>query len=120
MPDSTSYLLANRGVTLDANGDLFGTTSLGGANNDGTVWEIQAPPFSAPFPNRRQSSWCFASLHFAPATRPGRDWPATILAATRTAAIRLAGLARPFPAMSNAVPCATLVLTIGSPRVTLT
>ena len=28
------------GVTLDASGDLFGTTSLGGAYNDGTVFEI--------------------------------------------------------------------------------
>ncbi len=30
----------NAGVTLDSQGDLFGTTSLGGANNFGTVWEI--------------------------------------------------------------------------------
>jgi len=28
------------GVTLDASGDLFGTTSIGGAGNDGTVFEI--------------------------------------------------------------------------------
>jgi uncharacterized repeat protein (TIGR03803 family) len=28
------------GVTLDANGDLFGTASGGGANNMGTVWEL--------------------------------------------------------------------------------
>ncbi len=28
------------GVTLDANGDLFGTTAQGGAYNKGTVWEI--------------------------------------------------------------------------------
>ena len=30
------------GVTLDASGDLFGTTLFGGANSDGTVWEIAA------------------------------------------------------------------------------
>ena len=46
--------------------------------------------------------------------------PATIRAATRTASIRLDGSASPFQAMSNAVPCATLVRTIGSPSVTLT
>ena len=46
--------------------------------------------------------------------------PATIRAATRTAAIRLDGSARPFQAMSKAVPCATLVRTIGSPSVTFT
>ncbi len=34
------------GVTLDANGNLFGTTQLGGANADGTVWEI--PGVSVP------------------------------------------------------------------------
>lgn len=28
------------GVTLDANGDLFGTASAGGAHNAGVVWEI--------------------------------------------------------------------------------
>jgi uncharacterized repeat protein (TIGR03803 family) len=28
------------GVTLDAQGNLYGTTRLGGANNDGAVWEI--------------------------------------------------------------------------------
>jgi uncharacterized repeat protein (TIGR03803 family) len=27
-------------VTLDANGDLYGTASVGGANNQGVVWEI--------------------------------------------------------------------------------
>ena len=46
--------------------------------------------------------------------------PATIRAATRTASIRLDGSARPFQAMSKAVPCATLVRTIGRPKVTLT
>ena len=29
------------GLTVDANGNLFGTTFNGGANNDGTVFEIQ-------------------------------------------------------------------------------
>jgi len=29
------------GVTIDANGNLLGTTQGGGANNAGTVWEIQ-------------------------------------------------------------------------------
>jgi uncharacterized repeat protein (TIGR03803 family) len=28
------------GVTLDAQGNLYGTMRVGGANNDGTVWEI--------------------------------------------------------------------------------
>jgi uncharacterized repeat protein (TIGR03803 family) len=28
------------GVTLDANGNLFGTTDVGGANGDGVVWEL--------------------------------------------------------------------------------
>jgi uncharacterized repeat protein (TIGR03803 family) len=28
------------GVTLDAAGNLYGTTNNGGANNDGTVWQI--------------------------------------------------------------------------------
>ncbi len=28
------------GVTVDADGDLFGTSEYGGANNKGTVWEI--------------------------------------------------------------------------------
>jgi uncharacterized repeat protein (TIGR03803 family) len=32
------------GVTIDANGNLFGTASLGGANNNGTVWELAAVP----------------------------------------------------------------------------
>ena len=30
------------GVTLDAKGDIFGTTMYGGGNNDGTVFEIKA------------------------------------------------------------------------------
>jgi hypothetical protein len=29
------------GLTIDANGDLFGTTQLGGTNNDGTAFEIK-------------------------------------------------------------------------------
>jgi uncharacterized repeat protein (TIGR03803 family) len=28
------------GVTLDANGNLYGTTDVGGANGDGVVWEL--------------------------------------------------------------------------------
>ena len=28
------------GVAVDAEGDVFGTTSEGGSNNDGVVWEI--------------------------------------------------------------------------------
>jgi uncharacterized repeat protein (TIGR03803 family) len=28
------------GLVADANGDLFGTTWMGGANNDGTVFEL--------------------------------------------------------------------------------
>jgi uncharacterized repeat protein (TIGR03803 family) len=32
---------SHAGLTADANGDLFGTTQSGGANNDGTVFEIK-------------------------------------------------------------------------------
>ena len=32
--------LPNGGLVADANGDLFGTTQSGGANNDGTVFEL--------------------------------------------------------------------------------
>jgi uncharacterized repeat protein (TIGR03803 family) len=28
------------GVTFDANGNLFGTATVGGASNNGTVWEL--------------------------------------------------------------------------------
>jgi uncharacterized repeat protein (TIGR03803 family) len=34
----------NSDLIADANGDLFGTTSFGGANNDGTVFEIVKTP----------------------------------------------------------------------------
>ena len=37
------------GVTLDAHGNLFGTTQLGGTNDDGTVWEIQAASVPAAY-----------------------------------------------------------------------
>ena len=33
------------GLTADANGDLFGTTDGGGANGDGTVFEITGAGF---------------------------------------------------------------------------
>jgi uncharacterized repeat protein (TIGR03803 family) len=36
------------GVTFDANGNLFGTAREGGANNDGTVWEIQTASVPEP------------------------------------------------------------------------
>src|SRR4051794_21845829 len=58
--------------------------------------------------------------HREEVTRPSARRPATIRAATRTASIRLDVSARPCQAMSNAVPCATLVRTIGRPSVTLT
>lgn len=32
----------NAGVVFDTDGDMFGTTSTGGADNDGTVWEVVA------------------------------------------------------------------------------
>ena len=35
------------GLIIDAEGDLFGTTSSGGANSDGTVFEVTAPPAPA-------------------------------------------------------------------------
>jgi uncharacterized repeat protein (TIGR03803 family) len=38
--DGTDGNLPHAGATLDANGDLFGTASFGGANNMGTVWEL--------------------------------------------------------------------------------
>jgi hypothetical protein len=31
------------GVTFDANGNLFGTATLGGASNNGTVWAVPEP-----------------------------------------------------------------------------
>ena len=37
-------------LIADANGDLFGTTSAGGANNDGTVFEINDSGFVPPRP----------------------------------------------------------------------
>jgi uncharacterized repeat protein (TIGR03803 family) len=30
----------NTGLTMDRAGNLYGTTTIGGANNDGVVWEI--------------------------------------------------------------------------------
>ena len=51
-PDGANPFLA--GLTADANGNLFGTTDQGGANNDGTVFEIKntgtlaAPIYSSP------------------------------------------------------------------------
>jgi uncharacterized repeat protein (TIGR03803 family) len=36
----------NAGLTIDANGDLFGTTELGGANSDGTVFEVTGISFT--------------------------------------------------------------------------
>jgi uncharacterized repeat protein (TIGR03803 family) len=38
--DGTNGNLPHAGATLDANGNLFGTASFGGANNMGTVWEL--------------------------------------------------------------------------------
>ena len=51
-PDGANPFLA--GLTADANGNLFGTTDQGGANDDGTVFEIKntgtlaAPIYSSP------------------------------------------------------------------------
>lgn len=38
--DGTDGSSPDGGITADANGDLFGTTSQGGSNSDGTVWEL--------------------------------------------------------------------------------
>jgi uncharacterized repeat protein (TIGR03803 family) len=38
--NGTNGNLPRAGVTLDANGNLFGTTETGGANNQGAVWEL--------------------------------------------------------------------------------
>jgi uncharacterized repeat protein (TIGR03803 family) len=38
--DGTNGILPQAGVTFDANGNLFGTASEGGANALGTVWEL--------------------------------------------------------------------------------
>jgi uncharacterized repeat protein (TIGR03803 family) len=40
--DGTDGNLVGTSLAVDAKGDLFGTTILGGADNDGTVWEIAA------------------------------------------------------------------------------
>jgi uncharacterized repeat protein (TIGR03803 family) len=37
---STTGAVPHGGVTIDAQGDLFGTTYNGGSNNAGTVWEL--------------------------------------------------------------------------------
>jgi uncharacterized repeat protein (TIGR03803 family) len=39
------------GVTLDANGNLFGTAAIGGGSSDGTVWEFQASSSVVPEPS---------------------------------------------------------------------
>ncbi len=38
--NGTNGTTPSAGVMIDANGDIFGTTTSGGANNGGTVWEI--------------------------------------------------------------------------------
>jgi uncharacterized repeat protein (TIGR03803 family) len=38
--DGTNGNLPRAGATFDANGNLFGTTYVGGASNQGTVWEL--------------------------------------------------------------------------------
>ena len=38
--DGTDGVYPQAGVVMDSNGDLFGTTSYGGANTDGTVFEL--------------------------------------------------------------------------------
>jgi uncharacterized repeat protein (TIGR03803 family) len=38
--NSTNGASPVAGVTFDANGNLFGTAQLGGANSQGTVWEL--------------------------------------------------------------------------------
>ena len=40
----TTGLVPDGGVVADAAGNLFGTTSRGGANNDGTVYEVAKTP----------------------------------------------------------------------------
>jgi uncharacterized repeat protein (TIGR03803 family) len=44
------------GVVMDAAGNLYGSTSNGGANNDGTVFKL-APP------GRRSTVWALTTLH---------------------------------------------------------
>jgi hypothetical protein len=39
------------GVTLDANGNLFGTAATGGGSTDGTVWEFHTSPSVVPEPS---------------------------------------------------------------------
>ncbi len=42
--------LPDSGVTFDAAGDAFGTTSNGGSKNEGVVWEIPASTFKSGVP----------------------------------------------------------------------
>ena len=45
--NGTDGALVYAGLIADAKGDLFGTTALGGANGDGTVFEITGSGFSS-------------------------------------------------------------------------
>jgi hypothetical protein len=42
--DGTHGSFPTGGLVLDASGDLFGQTTLGGANNDGVVFELTPVP----------------------------------------------------------------------------
>ena len=44
--DSTSGVVPEAGLIADDNGNLFGTTTAGGANNGGTVFEIAGSGFA--------------------------------------------------------------------------
>ncbi len=49
--NNTNGASPNGGITLDSNGNLYGTTEYGGANGDGVVYEIaNADPSPAPEP----------------------------------------------------------------------
>ncbi len=61
------------GLIADANGDLFGTTEGGGANSDGTVFEITDSGFGRRRPPPPPPPPVTADLLWQNARRPGLD-----------------------------------------------
>jgi uncharacterized repeat protein (TIGR03803 family) len=71
--NGTDGAFPNSRLIADAQGDLFGTTTQGGANNDGTVFEIAKTPHGYAGVARiepRRASFCEASLFDPHFVRP--------------------------------------------------